>query len=433
MLWLAPGGFPVWHARFWINGVFPLALLGLVGSAVAASRGRRDDWLRALLAAFPAGWGAAAVMARVVFPVTFERLFWPPLYVAVLMGAAVYLTFRRHGAMPGRPIVAVAVPAALAGAMVPLSQCAPAPDTHPLGYSMPVPVVPAQPPSVADVLQEWPGGRLRVHPGDGSVSIKAGRLTVRAEPLLKFISRSPDGCWGILAPPRQRDGPDLVLRSALILGGRLVLQYRADYDATLRIAPDHGTGPIRLEALALLPRPIFSHLNAFCDLHITGHKRLALSFSPFPEMQFDVDPADYPVGRPLRLAYRDSLDNFRVVEASSGEKGPFRLLASGPLSRSNPLGITLHDQGTAVAQIVLYDWADEVSTALSPTAGWNLPVNAIEFSLEGDRANAPADLFITLAGTSVGRGWDSVGHRAGTYRNRMRIDVLEASAPTPGN
>ena len=28
---------------------------------------------------------------------------------------------------------------------------------------------------------------------------------------------------------------------------------------------------------------------------------------------------------------------------------------------------------------------------------------------------------MTLAGTSVGRGWDCVGHRAGTYSNRIGI------------
>ena len=30
-------------------------------------------------------------------------------------------------------------------------------------------------------------------------------------------------------------------------------------------------------------------------------------------------------------------------------------------------------------------------------------------------------VWITLAATSVGRGWDAVGHRAGTYRNRLEI------------
>jgi hypothetical protein len=49
-------------------------------------------------------------------------------------------------------------------------------------------------------------------------------------------------------------------------------------------------------------------------------------------------------------------------------------------------------------------------------------VNAIEFSLAGDAPGSEAAIFITLAATSVGRGWDTVGHAPGTYRNRMRIE-----------
>lgn len=48
-------------------------------------------------------------------------------------------------------------------------------------------------------------------------------------------------------------------------------------------------------------------------------------------------------------------------------------------------------------------------------------MNAIEFQRIDKRENeAPASqIWITLAATSVGRGWDCVGHHAGTYRNRM--------------
>jgi hypothetical protein len=66
---------------------------------------------------------------------------------------------------------------------------------------------------------------------------------------------------------------------------------------------------------------------------------------------------------------------------------------------------------------------DPASTELSPTAGWGLPQNAIEFSLSDPNPASPATLFITLASTSVGRGFDSVGHTPGTYRNRMRIQT----------
>ncbi len=132
-------------------------------------------------------------------------------------------------------------------------------------------------------------------------------------------------------------------------------------------------------------------------------------------------PSEYPVGRPARCAYLGEDGVFRIVEARSGEKGPFRELASGPLARNDPLTITFHDDGRAFCTMTLDDFAAQASIALSPTAGWGLPMNAIEFSLSDARPTSPASVFVTLAGTSVGRGWDSVGHAAGVYRNRMTV------------
>jgi len=86
------------------------------------------------------------------------------------------------------------------------------------------------------------------------------------------------------------------------------------------------------------------------------------------------------------------------------------------------LTVILYDQDEPVGRITWDDWAAQLGTAPSPTAGWGIPVNAIEFSLSGDADGSPASLFLTLAGTSVGRGWDSVGHSPGNYRNRMRIE-----------
>ena len=111
-----------------------------------------------------------------------------------------------------------------------------------------------------------------------------------------------------------------------------------------------------------------------------------------------------------------------MVEASSGEKGPFRILAEGRLEPSSHLKITFCDDNRAIADLNLLDWSAQASTQLSPTAGWGVPENAIEFSLSGNEPASTASIFITLAGTSVGRGWDSVGHAAGTYRNRIAIE-----------
>ena len=75
------------------------------------------------------------------------------------------------------------------------------------------------------------------------------------------------------------------------------------------------------------------------------------------------------------------------------------------------------------------DWAAQADTTISPTAGWGVPVNAIEFSLVDDPASSPASIFVTLAATSVGRGWDCVAHNPGTYRNRIRIEAAQHSPP----
>ena len=92
--------------------------------------------------------------------------------------------------------------------------------------------------------------------------------------------------------------------------------------------------------------------------------------------------------------------------------------------------MTFYDDGRALCVVTLDDFASQASTDLSPTAGWGLPMNAIEFSRDNERGTSSASVFVTLTGTSVGRGWDSVGHAAGTYRNRMHVEMLGADAVT---
>jgi hypothetical protein len=52
-------------------------------------------------------------------------------------------------------------------------------------------------------------------------------------------------------------------------------------------------------------------------------------------------------------------------------------------------------------------------------------MNAIEFQRLYDSPSAPGGIWITLAGTSVGRGWETVGHRAGIYRNGLIFEKVE--------
>jgi hypothetical protein len=52
-------------------------------------------------------------------------------------------------------------------------------------------------------------------------------------------------------------------------------------------------------------------------------------------------------------------------------------------------------------------------------------MNAIEFRRLDDSLTAPVAIWITLAGTSVGRGWETVGHKAGVYRNELVFQNVE--------
>src|SRR5262249_4712893 len=200
--------------------------------------------------------------------------------------------------------------------------------------------------------------------------------------------------------------------------------------ATLRAAVEPDTGAIAFEAAMRLDRPVFSHLNAFCDVELGGHRRLALGFSPCPGSLIEVRHFGYPAASPAPFAFVSADRTFGVVEATSGEKGPFRTLARGRLEPEQALAITIHDDDRAIARLSLDDFAAQADTTLSPTAGWGVPVNAIEFSLADNATSSPASIFITLAGTSVGRGWDCVGHRAGTYRNRMRLEPIRSAGQT---
>ena len=179
-----------------------------------------------------------------------------------------------------------------------------------------------------------------------------------------------------------------------------------------------------MEARSKLYHTVYSHLNTYCDFEVHGHRRLELEFSPCNGVPIEVRKFDHPFGLPSRFAFVDESRTFRVVEATSGEKGPFRTLASGRLEPEEPLAVSLRDNGRLVGKISLLDWSAQADTTISPTAGWGVPVNAIEFSLADDQPSSPASIFVTLAGTSVGRGWDCVGHNPGTYRNRILIEAI---------
>jgi hypothetical protein len=433
--WLAPGGFGPGHPRFWLNRVAaPTVAIGVIATLWAL---RRERWrpLRLLLAAWPAAWAAMALVLRSLFPITMTGLWLMPFVMAAGMGFAAIRPWRT-GTIGRRwlgGLAATVCGSALAGAATAAALRPPAADTHLLNVSI-----------ATEGPADTPRGRIQpgslqldagatIQTSDGSLMARVRPITIQVKPLLTFLSRSPDGSPVVLVPERERAGPEPRLRDGWRIGERsccLAYHFPGQGPATLRAAGEPDSGAIALEAATRLDGPVFSHLNSFCDVEIRGHRRLALEFSPCPGALIEVRHFGYPAGRPVRFAFVSADRTFRVVEASSGEKGPFRTLARGRLEPEQALTITIHDDGRAVARISLDDFSAQADTSLSPTAGWGVPVNAIEFSLADVTPSSPASVFVTLAGTSVGRGWDCVGHRAGTYRNRMRLEPVRGAEET---
>jgi hypothetical protein len=422
--WLMPHGFPPSHPRFWVNTILPWLLLGLSLTGLLAALRCRLALLGALAVSPVVLWLTAGVTAIVLFPASGAE----PLLGGLCGGLPLALLFVlawRRCRFPPVAAVGVGVATALLTILTVWTQRAGPPDTRPLNPTFPdFPETRTDPPSPFTL-----GAGVRVWPKEGSVERNFDRVKVKVSPLLTFFSRSPDRFWTVFAPYRERVGPPRTLAGWQIEGSppeSVLLGYEDDARSVLRVRAGGDGGAVEIEAYARLEQPVYSHLNSWCAFTVEGHRELSLEFSPCPGVPIPILPSDYPFGRPARLAYVDAVGTFRVVEAHDAEKGPFRELASGTLAEGAPLAIALHDAGRPVCHIILDDWAAQAGHALSPTAGWGLPVNAIEFHRRSIALGSACQVWLSLASTSVGRGWDSVGHAPGIYRNRMRIVPREA-------
>lgn len=414
--WEAPVGFPWRGARQWTNQVLPWAVVAIAIIARLAMRLRPRLGAASMLT-IPTAWATAAIVARVAFPITFRLLWLVPFVVGAMLLVLWLASCRRMTRWRSFELYICGVVAIAIGCFIPLSQRGAPPGTRPLNLS-------ASPGQALETTRAQGSIRLHDHvqveTGHPWVSIAADRYALGVQPVLTFVSRSPDRCWTLFAPESLRDGPGRRFTGIAQSGSSLELTYSDDGESHFRIEAARPA-ITSIESSTTLGQEVYTHLNTFCELTLIGHSRLFLSFSPCPAWPIEVTYMEYPRGRPERLAYLDSRGEFHVVEACSAEKGPYRELARGRLDPREALTITLLDEERPIFAITLDDWAAQSSVALSPTAGHGLPENAIEFSVAGLSPSSTASIFITLAATSVGRGYDSVGHAAGTYRNRMRV------------
>jgi len=416
--WVAPQGFPADFARFWLNTVFPFVIISIAVIGLVAMHRRHWPLAAATVLSFSTMWLAGAIAGRAVFPMSLQ-LIW---LVAVAIGTVGFACFcglvRGEAYRYGRWLL-VAAGSAIVGAYPIWALIAPAASTVPLDEHPPVRV--AQNHSLPHDTANL-GNGYKFDARNCTLELSRENLHIFCQPLLNFDRISSDRFWSIFAP----SVPPISLIAMNRTNGDFAFQYS---DGGCIYMPEEAAADIfAVTVYTPVEHDTYSHLNTYCVFQISGHTRLSLVFSPCPETQIEVLPSEYPVGLPSRFAYVDRTNRFCVVEASSGEKGPFRELAAGPLERGTPLTITLCDDAKPITSFTLEDWSRQASTDLSPTAGWGVPMNAIEFSRYGTRTDSPVTVWITLAGTSVGRGWDTVGHRAGIYRNRIVFQTTSYSS-----
>lgn len=381
-LWATPHGFPVSHPRTLANLVFPfLAFMGFLSASIAC--GKRKPIAVALTAALPAIGLGLALGCLVLYPRSMMTL-----KIAILATGLAYLqvSYSVFWWTVGKGIAAQSSLALFTAFMTvgicwAATQRAALPSTVPL--NVPLPSVPA----------------IAHHCQPSSSHFRNGSSQLYVQPFLEFHSLSPDRFWTLFAPKRSDAWVPETTYSEL----------QRDENNTL-------TTWCQLEA------DNYSHLNSFTQLEFSTTGKLSVSFSPCPDERITIHASDYPYGNPARFAYLGADSMFHIVEASSGEKGPFTELASAPCDRNHALEVTLYSNQQPVFVIRFDDFLTQCSLDLSPTAGWGVPQNSIQFSLADDDPET-AYLFFSLASTSVGMGFDSVGHQRDTYRNRMTVNI----------
>ncbi len=404
-----PRGFTPSDIHSWSNTWLPAAaVLVIVGALLRFVFFQSSGLFVSLVsAAIAGGWLAAVGTSAFLFPVSFdvERAIGPGA-IALALGTLAWATKLRTA-----PSLVAALVGAAFGFVEVLALKAPPPSTRPAGGA----------------LAEVKGEPTKDDAATGQVSFPCGKEHVRVRPLLTFESRSPDATWTVLAPP-DAFGP----RRKFEAFAKEKNGFRASYtdDGVTSLVATKDAKGLEIEAVSKLPRAVYSHLNTFTTIYVPFETSLSFSAtSATGAEKIALEPTDFPAGGPLQLAYLGADMALHVVRASDDEKGPYTELAKGRLGRDEPLTIEIrHKDGSpGTCKLTFKDWTSQVSTEPSPSAGFGLPQNSIQLHSRGKEAF----IVLTLAETGPGRGWQSVGHAEGTYRNRIRVDTVMTEPGRP--
>ena len=333
------------------------------------------------MAAVAAGWAGATITGKLLFPasISLERAIGP---LALALGLATLAWAARSKKARLATGGAAALGAAL-GAVVVAGQRAPDPSTHPSGGA----------------LAKVTGEPTSDDASAGQVSFPCGKGEhVRIAPLLTFERRSPDRTWPALSP--LDDGP----RRRMDAFAKDARGFRAHYvdaqeEAATLIATKDPKG-LDVEAMTELPAPVFSDRAAFAVVKIPFAAWVALS--PTGRERFDGDPE--------AVAHLDADGTFRVREGGVER-------AKGRLERGAALALDIgHAGGPPSCHLTLKDWAAQASTEEE----LGVPEDRIEITAHG-----LTELLVVFSlARPFGRGLPrSVGHAAGVYADRIRVDT----------
>lgn len=300
----------------------------------------------------------------------------PAMWGALLLTSALWLlTFARVLGRSRLTGVGLALGALTGAAHLAARQPPPA-RTHPLAAALPTSA--SQP--------------------DRVVTFSCGSATLEVHALLAFSRTSRDGFWpGVSAADELEGEPPLEGPAQ-----RAHLQ----------------RSPTWLTAFVALPHPVASHLNRYTDVRLLGARAPRLRFDDLGQT-FDFLPFDYPRGRPAQFAFVRGR-TLTVARGHDAEKGPFRHLASAPLS-DEVLRLTFFDGARPLCGLEFDDFIVQADVSNeSPTAGEGVTPNVIQFGVPAMGAPVPM-VHLSLAETGIGAGLDTVVHAAGVYRNRLRV------------
>lgn len=362
--WLQPRGFAFGSRSFYEHALIaPSFALASCAAALSLHLHQRTALrLMGLLAGFWIPIEAAGSMGNTVFAAGSR---WLLLGSVAGLWLVLLSSKRLHEWAP--PIVSAAVIGAASGGAFLWCTWAPPCTVKPAGGSLDVP-------ARVEGATELECGDLRAEVEDSAVLLLHPSGIVVVEPGPEFDACSTTGFWTLFDSHRRAIAPWRVHRVA---GNSLHLQSEGpgmSSDCIVSVAP----GEVRVRVATTMEEEVCVHLASFMRITV-------------PEAAWK--SGDFVAFRSGRL---------ELMRPSFREKGPFSTLAR---VEGDPVLLA------GGWKVQVRGWAEQASRAPSPTAGWGVSQGAIEFY--------DNEFFFELAGTSLGRGWQTVRLSSGTY-------VLEA-------